>query len=111
MKRLSTEGIEPEESAPAPDRLLSGSPVFRVWDVDQTESGVYAGIWESTPGKWAVAYSEWEYCRVLSGVSIVTDEDGGSVRLEAGDSLVLKPGFKGSWEVVETTLKEYVIQI
>ena len=111
MKRLAADGIQPEESAPAPDRLLSGNPVFRVWDVDQTESGVYAGLWESTPGKWAVAYSEWEYCRVLSGVSIVTGEDGREVRLQAGDSLILKPGFKGSWEVVETTLKEYVIHV
>jgi len=29
--------------------------------------------------------------------------------LRAGDSFVLRPGFKGSWEVLETTRKQYVI--
>jgi uncharacterized cupin superfamily protein len=39
-------------------------------------------------------------------------EDGGEARtVKAGDSFVLRPGFKGSWEVVETTRKEYVIRM
>jgi len=29
--------------------------------------------------------------------------------LKAGDCFVLEPGFEGTWEVVETTLKRYVI--
>jgi uncharacterized cupin superfamily protein len=29
--------------------------------------------------------------------------------VRAGDSFVIRPGFRGTWEVLETTLKDYVI--
>ena len=101
----------PEEGAPAPDRLLAGNPVFRTWNFEEAEGGLYAGIWEATPGKWRIAYEEWEYFHILSGHSIVTEEGGDPVRLKAGDSMILRPGFKGTWEVVETTRKDYVIRV
>jgi hypothetical protein len=31
------------------------------------------------------------------------------VHLKAGDSMILRPGFKGTWEVIETTRKDYVL--
>lgn len=99
-----------ETDSPAPEKVISGSPVFRTWNLEERE-GLYAGIWESTPGKWRIEYDEWEYCRILSGVSVLTDADGEAVTVRAGDSFVLQPGFKGSWEVIETTTKEYVIKI
>jgi uncharacterized cupin superfamily protein len=108
---IDTDGIEPEEGAPAPGRLIAGNPRFRTWNVEEREGGLYAGIWESTPGKWRIEYDEWEFCHILSGVSIIT-EDGGEARtVRAGDGFVLRPGFKGSWEVVETTRKQYVIRL
>ncbi|MFN3961191.1 MAG: cupin domain-containing protein [Parvularculaceae bacterium] len=108
---FSIDDLIPEESAPAPDRVLAGAPRFRSWEIDAQPGGLYAGVWESTPGKWRVEYDEWEYCRLLSGVSIVTEEGGAARRLAAGDSLIIRPGFKGVWEVVETTRKEYVIRL
>lgn len=108
---IDTKGVEPEEGAPAPDRLISGTPKFRTWNAEEAEGGVFAGIWEATPGKWRIVYDEWEFCHILSGVSVVT-EDGGETRtVKAGDSFVLRPGFKGSWEVLETCRKEYVIRL
>lgn len=106
---LST--IEPELGAPSPGRLIAGDPRFRTWNFEETPAGLYAGVWESTPGKWAIVYEEWEYFRILSGRSIVTGEDGSVFHLGPGDSLVLRPGFKGSWEVLETTRKDYVIKL
>lgn len=108
LMRLEAEGAG-EAGAPAPDRLISGEPQFTTWNAVEREGRLYAGIWQSTPGKWRIVYDEWEYFRMLSGVSIVTPEDGEAVRLAAGDSLVLQPGFRGTWEVVETTRKEYII--
>ena len=106
-----TTGIEPEEGRPAPDRLIAGRPVFTTWNADEAEGGLYAGLWQSTPGKWRVEYDEWEFCHILSGVSILT-EDGGEARtLKQGDSFVIRPGFRGTWEVIETTRKEYVIRV
>ncbi|HBS32673.1 MAG TPA: cupin, partial [Parvularcula sp.] len=52
-----------------------------------------------------------EYFRLLSGVSIVTPDGAPPRRLVAGDSMIIRPGFEGTWEVVETTRKEYVIRI
>jgi len=99
-----------EVSRPDPARLIAGDPVHTAWTVEDRD-GLLAGLWQSTPGKWRVAYDEWEYCRILSGVSVVTGDDGGAVTLAAGDSLILRPGFAGTWEVVETTRKEFVIRL
>ncbi|WEZ83808.1 cupin domain-containing protein [Rhizobium sp. 32-5/1] len=103
--------VAPEIGAPAPDRLIAGNPQFRTWNLEEAEGGLYAGIWEATPGKWRIVYDEWEYFHILSGYSIVTEDDGAPIHLKAGDSLILRPGFKGSWEVIETTRKDYVIRV
>lgn len=100
---------EGEPGAPAADRLIAGSPRFTTWLLEERD-GLYAGIWRSTPGKWRIAYSEWEYCRILSGLSVIT-EDGGAARIvRTGDSFVLRPGFAGTWEVVEATVKDFVVR-
>ena len=104
-------GVEPEEGAPAPDRLISGEPRFTTWNVEEADGGVYAGVWQATPGKWHIIYDEWEYFHILEGYSIVTPEEGAPIHLRAGDRLVLQPGFKGTWEVIETTRKDYVIRL
>jgi uncharacterized protein len=104
-------GVEPEEGAPAPDRLLAGDPRFTTWNVEEADGGLYAGIWQSTPGKWRIVYDEWEFCHILSGVSVIAEEGGEARTVRAGDSFVLRPGFRGTWEVVETTRKEYVIRV
>ena len=102
---------EPEEGAPAPGRLISGEPKFRTWNIEEAEGGLYAGIWESTPGKWRIEYDEWEFCRILAGLSVISSDDGETRTVKPGDSFVIKPGFKGTWEVLETTRKEYVIRL
>ena len=103
--------ISAEAGAPAFDRLIAGNPVFTTWNIEEADGGLYAGIWQATPGKWRIVYEEWEYFHVLEGHSIVTEDGGEAIHLKAGDSLILRPGFKGTWEVLETTRKEYVIRL
>ena len=110
FRAILAAGTEPEAGAPAPERLVAGEPSFRTWNVEEAEGGLFADIWEATPGKWRVEYDEWEFCHILSGVSIVTEEGGEARTVRAGDSFVIRPGFRGTWEVVETTRKEYVIK-
>lgn len=106
-----TNDIDIEIGAPKPERVIAGAPVFKTWNLEEQAGGLYAGIWESTPGAWRIVYDEWEYCRILFGVSIVTEDGGAPIKLETGASLIIRPGFKGIWEVVETTRKEYVIRL
>ncbi len=107
---MSIEGIVPEAGAPEPDRVVSGDPRFRTWSLEERD-GLYAGVWEATPGKWRIVYDEWEYCRILEGRSVITSADGIPVEVGPGDGFILRPGFEGTWEVIETTRKEYVIRL
>src|SRR5690349_13181449 len=107
--KVEQAGIKPEKGAPAPERVISGNPEFTTWNIEESD-GLYAGLWQATPGKWRIFYDEWEYFHILSGHSVVTEEGGEPIHLKAGDRLILRPGFKGSWEVIETTLKDYVIR-
>lgn len=108
--RLTRDGIMPEVERPAADRVVSGDPVHTTWNIEDRD-GLYCGFWQATPGAWRVSYDEWEYVRILEGVSVLTDSAGTRVTLKAGDSRVFRPGYQGVWEVVETTLKEYVIRL
>lgn len=110
IQRVNRIGITPDVSRPDAAKVLSGDPVHTTWNLEDA-GGLYAGLWQSTPGKWRVSYAEWEYFHILSGYSILTAEDGAVTQLHAGDSLIIRPGFQGTWEVVETTLKDYVIRL
>jgi uncharacterized protein len=100
----------PEVSRPGADKVLSGDPVHTVWNFEDRD-GLFAGIWESTPGKWRISYEEWEFCHILSGRSVIAEAGADEVRVGPGDSFILRPGFRGTWEVIETTRKEYVIKL
>ncbi len=101
--------VPPEVERPDPAKVLSGDPVHTTWNLEERD-GLYCGLWQSTPGKWRVSYNEWEYVRILKGLSVLTGADGQAVTLRAGDSWIIRPGFEGTWEVLETTLKDYVIR-
>ena len=109
LVRVARDGIAPEVSRPDPARVISGDPVHTTWNIEEAD-GLFCGLWQSTPGVWRVDYAEWEYVRILSGVSVLTGEDGAAVTLRAGDGWIIRPGFRGTWEVLETTLKDYVIR-
>jgi uncharacterized cupin superfamily protein len=95
----------------APEKILSGAPQTRtVVFYENAAERLYAGEWEATVGKWRIAYSEWEYIRVLSGRCVVSGEDGTSVEATSGESFVIEPGFIGTWEVLEPMHKLWVIR-
>src|SRR5687767_12873737 len=83
---MDISGIEAAEDAPDRSSVISGSPRFKSWTLDEAEGGISSGIWESTPAKWRFANSHWEYCRILAGVSVITEDGGKAHTVEAGDS-------------------------
>lgn len=100
----------PRAGAPAPERVLEGNPTHLTWDVDQTADGkVKTGVWEVTPGKYrSMKGGTWEICTILSGVSELTEDGQQPIRMEAGDTFIMRPGFTGIWHVIETTRKLWV---
>ena len=106
------DSIQSETGAPAPERVVSGNPVFRTWTLDARDNDtLFSGVWESTPGKWRISYDEWEFCSILSGCSIITHEDGREMRVAGGDAFIIEPGFRGWWETIETTRKIFVVRL
>lgn len=106
---VTRDGIVPTVGRPDAAKVVAGDPVHTTWNIEERD-GLYCGLWQSTPGIWRVSYEEWEYVRILQGVSVLTDTQGRATTLRAGDSFVIRPGFAGTWEVRETTLKDYVIR-
>ena len=107
---IATAAAAPETERPDPAKVVRGDPVHTTWNIEDRE-GLYCGIWQSTPGAWRVTYEEWEYIRILEGHSVLTPDGGEPVSLRAGDSYIIRPGFTGIWEVIETTRKDYVIRL
>lgn len=110
LQRVSRDGVSAEVNRPDPEKRISGDPVHSIWLLEDT-GGLYCGLWQSTPGAWRVSYSEWEYVYIHSGHSVLTDQHGTATTLRAGDSYMIRPGFVGIWQVIETTLKDFVIRV
>ncbi len=108
LKLFREQTIEPEHGVP--DKIITGTPKTRTWNHGTyLNEMLFTGTWEATPGRWHVHYDEWEYCYILKGKSVITDQDGNSITVNTGDSFVIEPGFSGTWEVIETVEKNYVI--
>ena len=106
--RIVEPGPAADESVPA--RVLAGAPRTRTrnYYADGGEH-FFAGIWESTPGKWQVAYTEHELVHLLAGRVVLTDTAGRAQRFGPGDMFVIPAGFEGTWETVEPVRKLYAI--
>jgi uncharacterized cupin superfamily protein len=98
------------EPVPA-EKVVAGAPATRTW-VQYEEAGgrLAAGQWEATPGKWRIAYAEWEYVVVVFGACVIAGDDGSRIEAGAGDAFVIEPGFAGTWEVLQTMRKHWVIE-
>ena len=109
VQRVTATGTAPEISRPDPAKVTRGDPVHSTWNLE-TAGGLYAGLWQSTPGASRVSYDEWQYFHVLEGHPVLAGDDGSVHTLRGGDALILRPGFTGVWDTIETTRKEYVIR-
>jgi uncharacterized cupin superfamily protein len=101
---------EAERYRPAAEKILKGEPDQAVYNHYASPCGQFAaGVWEGEVGQWTVNYTEHEYCEIVQGVSVLRDQDGHAKTLRAGDRFVIPAGFKGTWEVLESCRKIYVL--
>lgn len=90
---------------------VAGSPADATLTLtDDAATGVATGVWECSPGTFAKDASAYtELCHFISGRSIIRGEDGSVVEAGPGDVVVFEPGWKGTWEVVETVRKVWCV--
>ncbi|HAT1546485.1 TPA: DUF861 domain-containing protein, partial [Aeromonas hydrophila] len=69
----------------------------------------HVGFWACEPGRWAIHYTEHEYCQLLEGEAVIHDGQGGRLPLKPGDQFVIPAGFVGEWETLTPCRKLYVI--
>lgn len=101
---------EASVSRPPPDRLIAGTPQHTARNYFSDTTGqFFAGVWESTPGKWRVRYTENEFCHITAGAVTIEDGCGGRWSFKTGDSFVIPAGFAGTWQVLAPLRKLYVI--
>lgn len=105
---------EPAIDYPKAERRLVGNPKRETWNALSAALGagqIDTGIWRCEPGKWKIAFSatKHEVFTVHSGRCRVHDDAGHFEEVSTGESLHIPPNFTGSFEVLETITKSYVI--
>jgi hypothetical protein len=100
----------PAAETGVPGDVIAGNPATRTQNYFTDRTGqFFAGLWESSVGKWRIRYTESEFCTILAGRVVLTDAAGKSETFVAGDSFVIPSGFTGTWETVEPVKKWYAI--
>jgi len=93
-----------------PARLVWGTPQQKIANhYSDASNAFHCGVWEAGVGAWQVAYTEHEFCHLLSGRVRLLGDDGSETTLSAGDSFVVPAGFEGVWEVLEPARKLYAV--
>ncbi len=97
--------------ADLPDRVVEGDPQHETRLMFESPDGaMIAGIWTSTPGKWHAFTERDEYCYILEGHCRLIDEEGNAKTFRKDDAFLIPNGFRGYWEIIETTTKHFVIR-
>lgn len=97
--------------ADLPNRVVAGDPHHQTAiRYESADGSLIAGTWTSTPGKWHAFTDRDEFCVLLSGHIELISEAGTVQEFRAGDSFLIPNGFRGFWNVIETTTKHFVIR-
>lgn len=97
-----------EQSAPVAVPLGEPLAVTSVTAVERSD-GVETGIWECTPGRWRRQVVAQEFCHFIQGRCTFTPDNGATVHIQAGDALMLPANSTGTWDILETVRKTYVL--
>ncbi|GAB7528372.1 cupin domain-containing protein [Pseudomonas sp. 3A(2025)] len=97
-------------SAPVPVLEPIGTPVAATaLHAHETADKLLTGVWECSPGRWRRKVLAREFSHFIAGHCIFTPDDGEPVELRAGDAVLFPANCHGTWEVLETVRKSFVI--
>lgn len=110
---LAGQGItqaEPSIDYPRPDRLVAGNPKRQTQSL-YVHPNMDCGIWQCEVGAWNIVFSDnkQEFFNVIEGLVRIHDQAGNYIEVSAGNAGVIPPSFIGTFEVVETVKKYYVV--
>ncbi|HEC75109.1 MAG TPA: cupin domain-containing protein [Methylophaga aminisulfidivorans] len=90
----------------------AGNPTMKTWiEYKSADERTLSGCWEATPGTYHATYAAWEFVHIISGKAIVTPEGGEPITLTAGEAMLFEKDFIGTWEIQETVLKHFVLNL
>ncbi len=93
------------------ENVIEGTPTETGHNYYTDATGrLTAGVWECTACTTQIdSYPVDEFCLILSGTVVVTDDAGRAETFKPGDAFIIPKGLKCIWHMPETTRKYYVI--
>lgn len=96
---------------PRPDRLVQGNPK-RLTESLYEHPNMNCGIWSCEVGAWNIVFSDskQEFFNIIEGIVRLHHTASNSfVEIKAGEAGIIPPGFIGTFEVIETVKKYFVV--
>lgn len=96
---------------PKSERLVKANPK-RLTQSLYEHPNMNCGIWQCEVGAWNIVFADnkQEFFTVIEGiVRVHNTEHDTFIEVKAGEAGVIPPSFKGTFEVVETVKKYFVV--
>ena len=72
------------------ERTIDSDPLHTIQSFFANPAGnLSAGVWESTPGKWEAFTDRDEFCYIIDGHVVLTNEDGHAQTCKTGDAFLI----------------------
>jgi uncharacterized cupin superfamily protein len=104
--------LELELPPVGPVALPIGEPVVQLKCLVAAELNnkqVETGVWEATPGRWRRQITQAELSHFIAGRCTFVPDGGDPLEIRAGDAVFFPPNTLGTWHVLETVRKTYVL--
>lgn len=75
----------------------------------ETAEGLSAGVWECSPGRWRRKVMQREFSHFIAGHCLFIPDHGTPIELRAGDAVLFPENCAGTWDVIETVRKTYLV--
>ncbi len=94
-----------------PTELTNGLPIYNHAIEHECSDKIILslGTWGATDGVIYHHSDNDELCILSSGTVKITNQDGEEMTFSAGQGLIIKSGFNGTWESIGNVRKWYVI--